>query len=160
LSEAGALRLKRKLAVFSFVGANYTVKPATNKKVSGQEEKRKKLNPIANEQQINYKGRTIFLRGDDFYENETLISNPKEIETLKDLAAINRGNYTGETLHKKKKNKLIPLQGTYYFIEKGGALTIYHKDNNGNFTKLTGTDAAEALSRRDNKTTTSKPAAN
>jgi hypothetical protein len=35
LSEAGALRLKRPLAVFSFVGANYTVKPATNKKASG-----------------------------------------------------------------------------------------------------------------------------
>ena len=75
---------------------------------------------------------------------------------MQDLVAINNGNYIGETIYKKKKTKLIPLQGTYYFVERG-VTAIYHKDTNGNFTRITGSDAAEILSRRKNKPSTATP---
>lgn len=155
LDKAGALQLKGSLGILSYVGANYTVVPysaSTNSKPAP----RRRSSLEKTDDEFRYKGQQIFVTGNDYKINGKLVTDAKLIEELDIVYAINNGQYTGESLWKwelkgKGKNKKWnkkPLEGEYFFIEKGSQTVVYHKDARGNITKESPDTAKKILNTR------------
>lgn len=159
LNEAGALQLKEPLSVFSYIGANYTVIPykQTSNSKPGTRVRSTLSSDNTKKDEIWYQGQQIFRKGTGYERsNGEAITDALELEALEDISNIKAGQHTGQQLwkHKQKgrgKNKewiQEPFEGEYFFIQKGSSTVVYHVDSRGNYKKLEGEEAKEALNTK------------